>query len=459
MSKVHPSGPFAAQFGDPLSTRRKPELNGAPSETQPSWHNTHPSQDHLKPDREQQLRLILLIAFRCTRAAAGGMIMVALPYLVLSNLHAGSLALAALYVVGVLSTAVLSIGVGHLADRWNYGKALLLTGVMVPISAWIVYADPTYWMICAASVIGGFAATGSLIGGGVGGAAQSVQSAVVARITTTANRTKYFSVLAFLSGISGAVGALLVHFFTVRDAFFVAAVLSLVGCAPLLFLHLPPYQPAKTVTREASSRAVRQFGITGMLNGFSQGLITPFLIPFFVLVYHLSRQHMSIFAALASTTASISLLAAPSLERRFGFVRSITFTRALGVVLLIIMALWHNLAFGLLIYLIYPALRIAALPAQQSALIERVEHGSMGRALAVNQVARLSASSAASICTGYLFDLSALEFPFFIYAVVMTANIVLYYRFFGRDGKKSDATALPISATDKGDAAPQKCAN
>ncbi len=401
--------------------------------------------EKMKSTREQRHRLLMLILFRSTRAAAGGMIMVALPYLVLRDLHAGSLALAVLYVVGVLSTAVLAIGVGHLADRWDYRGALLLTGLMVPISAWMVYVDPVFWMLMAASIIGGFAATGSLIGGGVGGAAQSVQSAVVARISTPDNRTKYYSVLAFLSGIAGALGALLVHFFTERQAFLVAAILSLVGCIPLLFLHLPHYEPAKKVSRAGSVRAIRQFGITGMLNGFSQGLITPFLIPFFVLVYHVSRAHMSVFASLASTTASISLLAAPVLERRFGFVRSITFTRALGLILLIIMAVWHNLAFGLVIYLIYPALRIAALPAQQSALIERVEHGSMGRALAVNQVARLSASSAASMCTGYLFDISAIELPFFIYAVVMAANIVLYYRFFGRDGKKNDGQPDAVS--------------
>ena len=422
---------------DPLTTN-----SGDPGD---GTQNTASTAGGLSSSRPQQVRLLLLILFRTTRAAAGGMIMVALPYMVLENLHAGSLALAALYVVGVLSTALLAIGVGHLADRWDYRGALLLTGLMVPLSAWMVYADPTFWMLCAASIIGGFSATGSLIGGGVGGAAQSVQSAVVARISTPQNRTKYYSMLAFLSGIAGAVGALLVHFFTERQAFLAAAILSLVGCIPLLFLHLPHYEPAKKVTRAGSVRAIRQFGITGMLNGFSQGLITPFLIPFFVLVYHVSRAHMSVFASLASTAASISLLAAPVLERRFGFVRSITFTRALGVILLIIMAVWHNLAFGLLIYLIYPALRIAALPAQQSALIERVEHGSMGRALAVNQVARLSASSAASMCTGYLFDVSAIELPFFIYAVVMAANIVLYYRFFGRDGKKNDGQSGAIT--------------
>lgn len=390
---------------------------------------------------QHRLRLILLVLFRTSRSMAGGMIMVALPYLVLNTLHQGALMLASVYVVGVMATAALSIGVGQLADRWDYRGALLITGLMVPLSAAMVFGFPSLAVIMVASVIGGFSANGSLIGGGVGGAAQSVSSAAVARITTPENRTTYYSVLAFLSGIAGAAGALLVHYFSVREAFLVAAIISLLGCLALLFLHLPQDEPVKKVTRENSTRAIRHFGITGTLNGLSQGLITPFLIPFFVLVYHLSRSHMAIFAALASLLASIALLAAPALERRFGFVRAITFTRALGVVLLIVMALWHNLAVAMIIYFIYPALRIAALPAQQSALTQRVEHGSMGRALAVNQVARLSASSAASICTGYLFDISAIEVPFFLYAGIMAANIFLYYRFFGHDSRKYEAEA------------------
>ena len=139
---------FAAEFGDRLTTGEP--LNQSPTNQMPqSTQNIPTPADELTQKREQRLRLILLILFRCARTAAGGMIMVALPYLVLRNLHAGSFALAMLYVIGVLSTAALSIGVGYLADRWDYGGALLLTGLMVPISAWMVYAVPPGWRIHA----------------------------------------------------------------------------------------------------------------------------------------------------------------------------------------------------------------------------------------------------------------------------------------------------------------------
>jgi MFS family permease len=386
----------------------------------------------------------LLILFRISRSIAGGMMIVALPYLVLNRLHETSLALGAIYVVGVMSTAFLAVGAGYLSDRWDHKGALLITGAMVPISALMVYVNQSFPMVLAASVVGGFAATGSLIGGGVGGAAQPVQSSVIARLSTTENRTRYYSVLAFLSGIAGAGGAMLVHYFSIRNTFLAAAIISAVGAVLLTFIAIPEYVVSKPVARTQSNQAIRHFSITGALNGLSQGLITPFLIPFFVLVYHLSKSRMAVYTAIGSVLASIALLAAPALERRMGFVRSITFTRGLGTAMLLVMAVWHNLWIGLAIYLITPALRIAALPAQQSAIINRVEGQSMGRALAMNQVTRLSASSAAMICTGFLFDISEVEMPFILYAGVMAVNIYLYYRFFGHDGQNGTSESVPV---------------
>ncbi len=378
--------------------------------------------------------LFLLIAFRVTRNIAAGMMIVALPYLVLHNLHDTSLTLGILYVVGVLSTAILAVAAGQLADRWSQKGALIITGFMVPASALMVYANQSLPMLMVAAVMGGFAATGSLIGGGIGGAGQPVQSAIIARISTPDNRTRYYSVLAFLSGLAGAGGALLVPCFSAQNTFLAAGLISLAGAAVAMAITLPAAQAAPAVTRRQSQQAIRHFSITGALNGLSQGLVTPFLIPFFVMVYHTPKASMAVYTAIGSILGAVALLTAPALERRLGFVRSVTFTRALGTVLLLIMAFWHNLEVGLIIYLLTPALRIAALPAQQTALISRVEGNSMGRALAANQVTRLSAASAAMLCTGYLFDVSSVESPFILYAGVMAFNIYLYYRFFGRHG-------------------------
>lgn len=400
-----------------------------PAAADVSAENPPPGEAAPQMDRQS---LLLLVLFRISRGVAGGMMAVALPFLVLKTLGYGSLVLGSLYTTGIVATALLGLAVGHLSDTWSRKGMLLITALMVPISAFLVFAFPVLPLLYVASIIGGFAATGSLIGGGVGGAAQPVQSAMIADLTTRENRTFYYSMLAFLGGVAGAGGALLVRFFSIPNTFLTAGIISAFGVLLLPPLRSPRRRPAPR-HRQRSRKVIGHFSITGALNGLSQGLITPFLIPFFVIVYHVSKSYMAVYTAAATIVGAIALLTAPTLEKRLGFVRSVTFTRALGTAFLLVLALWHHLWPALAIYVLTPALRIAALPAQQTALTSRVHSDDMGRALAVNQVARLSAASGAVLCTGYLFDLSAMETPFFIYAAVMAANIYLYFRFFGQE--------------------------
>ena len=124
-------------------------------------------------------------------------------------------------------------------------------------------------------------------------------------------------------------------------------------------------------------------------------------------------------------------MTAPKLDQWMGFVRAIAWTRGAGAVMIALLPLWHNLPLALAIYLLIPALRVAALPTQQRALTDMVQPDETGRALGFNQVMRLGASSGAVALTGYLFEETDFAMPFELYAAVMVANIFLYFRFFG----------------------------
>lgn len=119
------------------------------------------------------------------------------------------------------------------------------------------------------------------------------------------------------------------------------------------------------------------------------------------------------------------------LEKYFGFVKSIVFTRGLGTLLFVIFPILRSLPVAAFIYIIGPALRVMALPIQQSELTKRVDNDEMGRALGINQVARLAASSTGTGLSGYLMETALFEMPFFIYGVIMAANLYLYIKFFG----------------------------
>ncbi|HUY14573.1 MAG TPA: MFS transporter [Terriglobia bacterium] len=376
----------------------------------------------------RRLYLFFLAVFRASRSISAGMITLAFPYLVLTTLHRSPLTLGLLYTMAAVATAGFGLLFGFLADIWGQKKTLVVVALMLPASSMLVFISGHIWVLFLATAIGGYSATGSLMGGGVGGAAQPIQMVVLTSLTSLDERTFYFSVFTFMSGGFAAVGALMARLFTVRDIFLAATLISAVGLAFLWPIRLE--ETRGEPRRLSSKRVIGKFTLTGALNGFSQGLITPFLIPFFVLVYGIPKSQMSVYGFISGTLGAVSILAAPRLERHFGFVKSIAFTRGLGALLLLLLPVSHYLGLALAIYFLTPALRVAALPIQQNAMVVMVDQNEVGRALGINQVARLAASAGAISLTGYLFDISDIGLPFYVYAGVMAVNIYLYFHFF-----------------------------
>ncbi len=378
------------------------------------------------------IHLVWLALFRGSRSISAGLITIAFPYLVLQQGHYHAWQLGLIYTSAAGATAGLGLLVGFLADLWGKKRTLLLVGTMLPVSAAIAYSEHSLFWLFAAAVIGGYSATGSMMSGGVGGAAQPIQSAVIASLATADRRTFIFSLFAFLGGTLAASGALIARTLSVRDAFGVAAVISLTGL--LALWPLAVHETRGHIRRLPSVKIIGKFSVTGALNGFSQGLVMPFLIPFFVIVYHLPESQMATYAFAGGLLASVALFAAPVLERRWGFVRAIAATRGLGALLVLSLPFWHHLAAALAVYMVTPALRVAALPAQQTALTELVGREETGRALGLNQVTRLTASAGAVSLTGYSFSLGDFPLPFELYAALMAVNIGLYFYFFGAAG-------------------------
>ncbi len=378
--------------------------------------------------RDHRGQLIFLALFRMARSIAAGMITIAFPYLVLRYRHYSPFQLGLLYTSAAIATAILGLLFGFLTDSWGRGKTLFLVGVLLPVSSIIVVFSTRLPALFVATTLGGYSATGSLMTGGIGGAAQPIQNAVITDLTRPENRTSYFSILTFLSGVFGALGALLARHADILDVFLYATIISGGGMAFLFFIKTQNVRG--NLRRLRSKIVIGKFTLTGMINGFTQGLIVPFLIPFFVIVYHVPKSEMAVYAFASGALAAFALLAAPRLEQTLGFVNSIAVTRGLGTVLLLLLPFWHVYAIALAVYLITPALRVTAVPVQQTALTEMVQQDELGRALGINQVARLGASSGGITLTGYLFNISEIAAPFCIYAVAMVANIYLYFHFF-----------------------------
>lgn len=374
-------------------------------------------------------QLVWLILFRLTRSFAAGIIILVLPYYVLEDLHYSASLLGLIYMAATFATAGFALLFGFLTDLWGRKGTLMLAGVLLPAGAFLVFASARLPFLFAGAMLGGFSATGSRAAGSVGGAAQPIQSAVIAELTTLQNRTFWFSLFSFLSGVIGGAGMLAGKLFSARDAIFVAGIISAAGL--VFLLQVKPVDTPGELKRLKSKRVIGKFSLTAAVNGLSQGLIMPFLIPFFVLVYHTPQSKMSLYGFGSEMVAALAVLVAPRIENRFGFVKGIAVTRGVGAALLLLLPLTRVFALALIVYLLTPALRVLAVPVQQTALTAMVNENEMGRALAMNQVARLSTSAGAVAFTGYMFDYAEIALPFYGYAVLTCLSVAMYFRFFG----------------------------
>lgn len=378
--------------------------------------------------QKRKLSLFILLLSRTARSMSAGMIAIGFPYLVLQTLHYSPLHLGTIFAIGTLATAIFGFIFGMTTDLWGKKKTLVLVSIMLPISCVLLLFSQSLPMMYLAAAIGGFSATGSLAGGGIGGAAQPIQNTILADLTTPEERTFYFSLFPFINGIGASIGALSARFFDAHLIFLIAALLSFAGTIVVLFLST--HEVKGKLLKLEGKITIGKFTLTGLLNGFSQGLITPFLIPFFILIYHISERDMSFFTFVSGAIGACVLLMAPLIDKKLGFVKSITITRGIAVILLLLLPLVHFLPLALLIYFITPALRVISVPIQQKAITTLVNDNERGRALGVNQVVRLGGSSLAIALSGSLFAGPFIAVPFYLYAGVMGVNIYLYNRFF-----------------------------
>ena len=386
----------------------------------------------------------LLVVSRILRSFAAGLINLVFPFLVLNELHAGSFVLGLMYVAAMLSTAIIGFVVGFATDS-SRQAAFIFAFVLLPLSTILIVFSSNIVIVFIAAMVGGYSSTGSLAAGGVGGYVQPIQSAVTADVTSRTDRTYYYGLLSFLSGISSAGGSLVAGFPTINEALIIATIASAASVVPGLFIKMRDVSDDRKNSRIRETQVengkhkrlglksagiIGKFGLTGMINGLSNGLVLPFLIPFFILVYGISRTDMGIYTTISGIIGSFVLLFASSLEKRLGFLKSLIATRGSTAILAIIFPFVRLLPVSIAVYFSLPALRVVAMPVVQSAMTDMVDKDELGRAFGINQGMRLTSGAAGTAFSGYEFDVTAFELPFVVYAFVMAANLYLYSKFF-----------------------------
>ena len=380
--------------------------------------------------------LIYLTAMRSVRSVAAGIVFVVFPYMAKELLGLSMAYLGIIYATAGLATAGFSIAFGYLADLLGRKLSLLISSLLLTLSSLVMLVKFDLATAFLAAVLGGISATGAMGAGGVGGTVAPVQNAIIADITTSTARTRTISLLFFLGSLTAAAGTLLGGLLPYRLELALATIISGAALVLLAPMKLPDVR-ARSLSMRSRANAFK-FSVTGMLNGLTNGLVIPYILPIFIYVYHAPRPLAADVVTAASVIATFSMLAAPALERKMGFVRSITVTRALTIPLMAAFPFVGSFWAAAALYLLYPAFRVIAIPVQQSLLLELTPPEERGRVSGYNQGSRLALSSAATYAAAPAFDPSSgyIWAPFAAYGILMAVNIYLYWKFFAAEEAK-----------------------
>ncbi len=385
---------------------------------------------------QETKNIALLFASRSLRSFTAGFVAIAISLYFYDVLKLSLVLIGALFTVGAIATPLISLLVGIFGDMYGRKLVLIIDLLTLPAALLIVLFSKNIYALAVASAIGGFGVAGGLVGGGVGASVGPVVTTMLAENTTEENRTFVFSINNVLSTFSGAAGALLVSFIKFIPLFWIGVFLSLLSALIVIPVN-EKYKTRKKIQRNESTsiserdkRFIKAFAITGMLNGFSMGLVTPYYPIIFHAFFHLTTSQVGYLMSAGGILTGVANLFTPSLTNKMGFLKLITRTRIASATMMLLIPFSPSALVAGILYLIMTPLRAISLPAQTSLMMTLISETRRATSSGLNQAARLLASAAATYLGGALMAFGPFSLPFGIAAGFTYINTGVYYYYF-----------------------------
>ena len=369
----------------------------------------------------------LLVQTRGLRALADGLVSTVLAvYLVSIGLSGGQVG--AIVTATLLGSAALTLLVGlrgHVVPR----RRLLLAASVLMFATGLVFAfSTTFVVLVIAAVLG----TINPSSGDVSVFLPTEQSLLPVTVTSIDRTSMFarFSVVAFVAGATGALGANLVPG---RGAFLVYSGVAV--CVFLLYLRLSadiePAADEPAGPLDPSRRLVIKLAAVFSLDSLGGGFVVQSLLALWLYRrFELSVGATgTIFFATGLLSGFSGLLAAP-LARRIGLIRTMVFTHLPANILLIATAFMPSLPLAIACLLARSLLSQMDVPARSSYVMAVVTPPERAAAASVTNVPRSLAAALPPVLAGWSLDRTSFGWPLVIGGALKVAyDLLLFFQF------------------------------
>ena len=393
-------------------------------------------------------------------------------------------------VIGVILTAggfvsaALMAGVGIAGDRFGRRPMLVGLGLVGALGAGALAGTGNLAVVTLANGLGGVGRGGGAGSGGSWGPFFPAEQPLLASSVPASRRTAAFGHLSFVGVLAGAAGSLvaflpaLLHSAgaSLLDGYRAVFVLGAICSAGVVAVSLPLREagpapgtsdaasplsreesttepaeiaragdaleatpalpgatvPGATVPGELTTRQlVSRLSLTNALNGFGFGFLGPLLTYWFYVRFGAGPADLAILYMLVNLLSALPYLGSARLTRRLGAVRTVVWSRAVSIVLLLAMAIAPDFAWAGALFALRMAVNSLSIPARQSFAMGVAEERRRGTVAAVGSLPSLVTSSMSPAIGGALME-ELLATPLLGAALFMGANTVAYYLAFRR---------------------------
>jgi len=384
-----------------------------------------------------------LIEIRALRSLAQGVFVVDFTlYLKASGWGAGAIGL--LLTAEGLTGAALMLVVGLLSDRYGRRTFLLAYQALVLLGMAAVLAHPATWVVALAAVALG-------LGRGANGSAGPfgpAEQAWLAREVPYPLRSQAFSLnngatyvgMGVGSALAGAVvlwrhalpgPGMYLPMFALTG---LIAVLNGVQLwtlperesgAPPDAVQAPAPEPAAGLRRRQNGALLRLMAVNAV-NALAIGMVGPLIPYWFSVRFGIGPDVIGPVYALSFVATAAASVVTGDLAARFGIVRAVVLTRAVGVGLMAALPVLPSYPVAAAAYALRSMANRGSAGARNALGVSIVGDRRRGLAASLNGLSMRLPSSLGPALGGWLFALGDLELPFFLAAALQLGFLVLF---------------------------------
>jgi len=365
---------------------------------------------------------LLLLASRGLRAFGDGLISLLLPYYLIA-LGFDALAIGLIITATLLGSSILTLLAGLTVHRFSdramlMGAALLMTFTGV---AFVLLHD--FWLLLIIAFVGTLNPSA-----GDASVFATLEQTKLARAVADRDRTALLARYSLVGSLAGAGGAFAARFpdivrasgglddhSALQAAFLLYAGIGILALVLYRRLPISPVEASSQTPLHRSRRTVLVLASLLSLDAFAGGLVLQSMLALWIFQrFDLSLSMMSTLFFASGVLTAISYLAASSISRRIGLLKTMVFTHIPASICLALVPFMPNTGLAITLLLIRSALSEMDVPARRSYVMAVVTPEERRAAVSLTTVSRTLAATAGPALTGSLLLGSSFGYPLII---------------------------------------------